>query len=650
MAADSPLPGAERRLPAVLLQHRGAISVLVNAAIIALAYTLAFLIRFDFRLPFPRAVETAFLATLPAAIVIHFATFYVFRLTRGWWRYVGVTDFLNAVKAALAGSAGLAAYVMIISHRGFPRSIFILNPILLVGLTISLRLAVRLYRQASSELDSGARKRLLIIGAGDTGDALLREIRQSPRLNYQVVAFLDDDPVKRGAFINGVPVVDRIDALSDIVQRLRIAEIIVATPSASGDEMRQIIDHCRQAGVPFKVMPATWEVLSGNARIDALREVNINDLLRRPPVQLDTVGIDKVLKGKRVLVTGAAGSIGSEICRQVLRFGPASLTCLDHDENALFYLERSLRGLDGAKETQIRYCLADITDAITMNSVFASTKPQVIYHAAAHKHVPMIEANPVEGLRNNVFGTETVATLAGRHGSETFVLISTDKAVNPSSVMGASKRMAERLIQTLPFDTRYTAVRFGNVLGSQGSVVPILKELIAAGGPVTITHPDMRRYFMTIPEAVELVIQASALGDEDQVFMLDMGDPVKIVDLAKDLITLSGRRPGIDIEIVFTGIRPGEKLYEELYLEAENAEKTAHPKIMVARQQGFDDRRFGELLADLRRAVQCCDEAAARRLLPVLVPEYGKLTGGSNNIVPLSAARASSATGLLRSH
>ncbi len=627
-----------RQLPELLRRHRWLVFALVNTSIIVLAFTLAFLLRFDFVLPFPPAVMHSFLATAPAAIVIHSVTFYVFRLTRGWWRYVGIADFLNAAKAVLTGSACLAAYVMLIGHRGFPRSVFILNAILLVGITIGFRLAVRLYRQAASEPDSGSRKRLLIIGAGDTGDALLREIRQSPRLSYRVVAFLDDNPHKRGAYINGVPVVERVDAAEDVVKRLRIDEVIVATPSASGEEMRTIIGHCRNANVPFKVMPATWELLSGDARIDALREVNINDLLRRPPVQLDSAGIDKVLKGKRVLVTGAAGSIGSEICRQVLRYAPASVICVDHDENALFYLERSLRNHTGAGDVLLHYRLADITDEPRMDAIFASAKPQVVYHAAAHKHVPVIESNPIEGLRNNVFGTQAVATLAGRHQAETFVLISTDKAVNPSSVMGASKRIAERLIQSLPFATRYTAVRFGNVLGSQGSVVPLLKEQIAAGGPVTVTHPEMRRYFMTIPEAVELVIQASALGGKDNVFMLDMGDSVKIVDLANDLITLSGRRPGVDIQIVFSGIRPGEKLYEELYLEAEQAEKTAHPKILVAHQHAFDRRRYAEHLIDLRRAVELCDEEAARHLLSLLVPEY-KTPANLGNVVPIMASR-----------
>jgi FlaA1/EpsC-like NDP-sugar epimerase len=464
----------------------------------------------------------------------------------------------------------------------------------------------------------GEKRRLLIIGAGDTGEALLREIRNSHRLNYQVVAFLDDDPRKRGAYINGIVVMDDVAATPEVVKRFQIDEIIVSTPSASGEEMRAIIAHCRAAGVPFKVMPATWEVLDARRGLSALRQVDINDLLRRPPVELDLVGIGRFLKGKRVLVSGAAGSIGAELCRQILRYHPAVLVCVDHDENGLFYLQRSLAPLGG----RVQYELGDINDTLRVDGLFQSIKPQVVYHAAAHKHVPMIEANPVEGVRNNVFGTQTIATLAGRHGSEAFVLISTDKAVNPTSVMGTSKRIAELLIQTLPFETRYTAVRFGNVLGSQGSVVPLLKEQIARGGPLTITHPDMRRYFMTIPEAVELVIQASSMGQENEVFMLDMGEPVKIVDLARDLVTLSGLRLEVDIAIEYTGVRPGEKLHEELYLEAEIADRTTHPKILVARHRPFEAQRLAAQITELRRLVEAGDADGVRRLIAEIVPEY----------------------------
>jgi FlaA1/EpsC-like NDP-sugar epimerase len=615
--------------PEFLMRHRRFIATLVNVLVIATAYGLAWLLRWDFDLH--RLSNPMFYETLIASVAVHVVTFHLFRLSRGFWRYVGVADLINAVKASLAGAAGLAIAALSLGHRGFPRSILLLNPILLVTLSIGVRLVVRLWRQRQGSAPQDGQKRLLVIGAGDTGDALLREIRHSPRLSYQVVGFLDDAPSKRGADINGVPVLGAIATCKDVVQRRAVDEIIVATPSANGDEMRRIVALCRDAGVPFKVMPATWEVLSGRVAIDALREVNINDLLRRPPVKLDHQGIQHRLKDKRVLVTGAAGSIGSEICRQVLRFGPAQLICLDHDENALFYLERDLKA--ESPESPIKYMLADITDESRMEAVFAGSKPEVVYHAAAHKHVPVIEANPVEGVRNNLFGTYTVARLAGRHGAEAFVLISTDKAVNPSSVMGATKRMAERLIQTLAFTTRYTAVRFGNVLGSQGSVVPLLKDQIARGGPITVTHPDMRRYFMTIPEAVELVIQASALGGKQQVFMLDMGEPVKILDLANDLIVLSGRRPGVDIEIVFSGIRPGEKLYEELYLEAEQSEKTEHPKIMVARQEPFEHKKYQDLVAELLRAVQTCDETTVRRLIPELVPEYRK---GQSPVIPIS--------------
>ncbi len=616
--------------------HRAPLSAVANILILTAAYVGAFLLRFDFAPP--RYFQGLLLVTLPASVGIHYLSFLTFNITRGWWRYVGVGDFLSAVKAAGAGALAMSAWVLVL-HRGanFPRSVILLNFILVVGLTIGVRLAVRLWRQVPHAHDPGDRKRLLIVGAGDTGEALLREIRQSPRLAYQVVAFVDDEPSKRGAYINGVPVADTSDAIPDVVRRLRIAEIVVATPSAAGNEMRRITARCRESGVPFRVMPATWEVLSGKAGLGAAREVDIHDLLRRPRVELDAVGIGRFLLGKRVLVTGAAGSIGAEICRQVLRFAPAQLVCLDHDENALFYLGRALEPVAGNHE--VRYRLADITDEPRLDAIFRTFQPEVVFHAAAHKHVPMIEANAVEGMRNNVFGTQLVATLAGRHEAEAFVLISTDKAVNPSSLMGASKRIAELVVRTLPFTTRYTTVRFGNVLGSQGSVVPLLKEQIAQGGPVTITHPEMRRYFMTIPEAVELVIQAAAMGKKDEIFLLDMGEPVKIVDLATDLIQLSGLRPGIDIELRFTGIRPGEKLYEELYTDAEESDRTTHPKILAARHAHLDPARFSAQLAELAAAVAACDDAWVRRLVPQLVPEY-RLRDPADNVIPISAARS----------
>ena len=627
----------ERTLPEFLINYRRFATRAANIAVVATAYIAAFLIRFDFIIPL--AEWRTAVATLPAVILIHYLAFHFFKLTRGWWRYVGIGDFVNVVKASLVAALSLAAYIFFF-HRvsSFPRSILLINAILVIGFSIGFRLAVRLWRQVPIERSSGDRKRLLIIGAGDTGEALLREIRQSSRLNYQIVAFLDDDPRKRGTYIDGVPVTDRVGAAPELVQSLKINEIIVAAPSASGKEMRGIIESCRAAGVPFKVMPATWEVLDKRLGLGAAREVEINDLLRRPPVALDLVGIGHFLAGKRVLVSGAAGSIGSEICRQVLRYQPSRLVCLDHDENALFFLERALAKIESRAEVQYR--LADITDTIRMDGLFAEGRPQVVYHAAAHKHVPMLEMNPVEGIRNNVFGTMTLATTAGRHGVDAFLLISTDKAVNPTSVMGASKRIAEQLIQTLPYDTRFTAVRFGNVLGSQGSVVPLLKQQIAAGGPVTVTHPEMRRFFMTIPEAVELVIQASAMGKGEEIFILDMGEPVKIVDLANDLIMLSGLRPGVDIEIVFSGVRPGEKLYEELHLGSETADRTRHPKILVARHAEFDDRRFAASLEELRRAVDRNDDIAVRRLIPALVPEF-KGESATRSVIPLVASRAS---------
>ncbi len=618
--------------PPRLARHRVALTTVANLVVAATAYTLAVLLRFDFGIP--SHFENVFVRTLPAAVAIQYAAFYAFKLTRGWWRYVGISDFLNAMKAAFVAALGLATYMIIFhKHEQFPRSVFFLNAVLVVGLSIGSRLIVRLMRQLPSDREPGNRKRLLIIGAGDTGEALLRETRQSLRMNYRVVAFLDDAVEKRGAYINGVPVWGTVSLVADAVKRFRIDEIVVATPSASGAEMRGIIGHCRDAGVPFRVMPALWELLDRKIGLGSAREVNINDLLRRPPIELDLVAIGRFLRGKRVLVTGAAGSIGSEVARQVLHHQARSLVCLDHDENALFYLERAL-GKAGERGN-VSYRLGDITDVPYMEALFATENPQVIFHAAAHKHVPVLEANPVEGVRNNLFGTESVARLAGQFSAEAFVLISTDKAVNPSSVMGATKRAAELWIRGRPGPTRYTSVRFGNVLGSQGSVVPVLKEQIAAGGPVTITHPEMRRYFMTIPEAVQLVIQASAMGKANEVFMLDMGEPVKIVDLARDLITLSGLRPEVDIEIVYTGIRPGEKLFEELYLEAEHAEPTRHPKILVARHRPLDIAAFEAQVEEMRRVVEEHDRDGVVELLHRMVPEFADRRSRASKSQPL---------------
>ncbi len=619
------------------MRHRRLVSRVANVGTIGVAYILAFLIRFDFVIP--EEYRHTVLATLPVVILIHYLAFHFFKLTRGWWRYVGVADFVNTVKAAGASALATGAYVFLQRITTFPRTILLINCILVIGLSIGVRLAVRLWRQGPLAGDPGTRKRILVIGAGDTGEALLREIRQSARMNSSVVAFLDDNSTKIGTYINGVQVVDRISAAVDVVARFKIDEIVVATPSASGLQMRVITEHCRATKVPFRVMPATWELLDRRLTVGAAREVQITDLLRRPPVALDLVAIGRFLEGKRVLVTGAAGSIGSEICRQVLHFKPDQLICLDHDENALFYLERDLATLKSS--SQVAFRLLDITDQVRMDALFGQLKPQVIYHAAAHKHVPLVEANVVEGVRNNVFGTFTVANLASRHHAEAFVLISTDKAVNPTSVMGATKRISELLLQTFTTSTRYTTVRFGNVLGSQGSVVPLLKQQIAAGGPVTITHPDMRRYFMTIPEAVQLVIQSSAMGKGEEIFILDMGEPVRIVDLANDLITLSGLNPGVDVQVVFSGIRPGEKLYEELYLDAEATDKTQHPKIFVAKHGALDTRRTLSLVEELRRATDRCDDVAVRRLIPQLVPEY-QAKASEDNVIPLVAARAGS--------
>jgi FlaA1/EpsC-like NDP-sugar epimerase len=436
------------------------------------------------------------------------------------------------------------------------------------------------------------------------------------------VGFVDDNPAKLGERIHGVSVLGVLEQVPMLVKSLGVDEVIVAIPSAGGREMRRIVDLCSKDGVRLRMMPGLESLIEGRVEVNQLRNVAIEDLLGREPVKLETELIAGKLNGVVVMVTGAGGSIGSEICRQVCRFGPAMLLLVEQAENALFQVHRELR--EAFPGIMIVPRIADICDSRRIEAIFAAHRPHVVFHAAAHKHVPMMEWNTGEAIKNNVFGTRKVADLADQYGAQSFVMISTDKAVNPTSVMGVSKRVAEIYIQALSqrSKTRFITVRFGNVLGSNGSVVPIFQEQIARGGPVTVTHPEMKRYFMTIPEASQLVLQAGAMGNGGEIYILDMGEPVKIVDLARDLITLSGLRPGEDIEIQFTGIRPGEKLFEELASDSENADKTRHPKIFVGHFKAYEWERVAVGLDALHEVTDGADDDRVRECFRTLVPEY----------------------------
>jgi FlaA1/EpsC-like NDP-sugar epimerase len=491
-----------------------------------------------------------------------------------------------------------------------------------IMLLSGVRMVVRLYHEEFFSEHHGTIRRFLIVGAGNAGEALLREMMRRRDSQYEVVGFVDDDPAKQGTEIHGIPVLGTVDNLPQICKKQSIDEIAIAIPTATRKQLRRVVQVCQGTKIRFSTVPSLMDIAAGKLQVSQMRDVDINDLLGREVVNLDMEQIQAFLKDKVILVTGAGGSIGSEMCRQVCAFAPRQLLLLEQAENPLFFIEGELR--KSFPNVPFESVIADITDRTRIEQVFSHYRPQVVIHAAAHKHVPLMEQNPGEAIKNNVLGTRTVADTADAFGAECFVMISTDKAVNPTSIMGSSKRIAEMYIQDLnkTSKTHFVTVRFGNVLGSNGSVVPIFKQQIAAGGPVTVTHPEMRRYFMTIPEASQLVLQAAAMGAGGEIFVLDMGDPVRIVDLARELITLSGFRPGEDIEIEFTGLRPGEKLFEELSIKGENMLATKHPKIAVWENIPRDRNTLRTGIERLIEVAHTQNRSQIVRILKELVPNF----------------------------
>jgi FlaA1/EpsC-like NDP-sugar epimerase len=491
-----------------------------------------------------------------------------------------------------------------------------------VLLLAGLRMVIRLYHEEFRTTEAGRLKRFLIVGAGNAGEALLREIHRMSIAQYEVIGFIDDDPSKQGINIHGIPVLGTVERLPKICKDRNVEEIAIAMPSATHRQLRRVVQVCEGAKIRFRTVPSITDIASGKFRVSQIRDVDINDLLGREAVQLDLDSIEAFAKDKIILVTGAGGSIGSEMCRQLCNFKPKLLLLVEQAENPLFYIERELHRR--FPQTPVKALVCNITDRIRVEGIFERYKPQVVIHAAAHKHVPLMELNPGEAIRNNCSGTQVIADTADKYGATNFVMISTDKAVNPTSLMGSSKRVAEMYIQDLSrtSKTNFVTVRFGNVLDSEGSVVPIFRKQIAEGGPVTITHPDMKRYFMTIPEASQLVLQAATMGNGGEIFVLDMGEPVKIVDLARELITLSGFRPGEDIEMVFTGPRPGEKLFEELSIKGEDMQPTRHPKIGIWKNIPMDRERLRAGINELTSVGETQNYSEIVRKIKELVPEY----------------------------
>jgi FlaA1/EpsC-like NDP-sugar epimerase len=599
--------------------HRPAVWA-AQIGIFALSGVAAFLLRFDFGLPPGYMRHLAY--ALPIWIGVKIVVFRVAKLDRGWWRYVSVADLLRVVLGNFAGSTLSCVVILCIAPPGFPRSIYLLDLMICFLGTAGVRMIVRMTAEATANTRNGAaEKNTLIYGAGEAGVTLLREIQRNPKLPYRVRGFLDDRPDKKGVRILGAPVLGGGDQVGALVRKYNIGTILIAIPSATGAQMSRILERCHAAGVECKTIPGLGEVIEERGLVGQIREVAVEDLLGRNPVRLEEDPIRGTLEGKVVLVTGAAGSIGSELCRQIARFNPAEIVGFEIAESPLFEIDRDMHKAFPAIPFYPE--IGSIQNRTRLDEVLRRHSPSIVYHAAAYKHVPMMEAHVFEAIENNVFGTYNVAMAAAEHGVEDFIMISSDKAVRPTNVMGASKRVAELLLLALQNGrTKYVAVRFGNVLGSNGSVIPIFKKQIAAGGPVTVTHREMRRYFMTIPEASQLVLQASTMGHGGEIFVLDMGAPVKIVDLARNLILLSGLRPDEDIKIEFTGVRPGEKLYEELNSMEEDTLPTAYEKIKIFTGNGLPPADMELYLEALRHICERRDVPGLVLALKDLIPDY----------------------------
>ena len=613
-----------------LRRFRKQLIVLFEAGTIMASLVAAFLLRFDY--PLPPEVDGLLLQAIGMALLLKLPVFVMARLHTGSWRFAGIRDLWRLLVANVVASAGFSiAALLWHTASGFPRSICLIDFLVCFLLTGGALFAVRAYHEARSATASrrGA-KPVLIYGAGAAGRMLLREIQSNPSLGYDVVGLVDDDRTLRGSTVMNVPVLGRGRDVASIVDRFgardtKIEEIIVAMPSATGRQTREAIANCRSAGVTCRTLPRFDELLAGKVLSSQIRNINLVDLLGREPVRLEEDRIHESIAGRSVLITGAAGSIGSELCRQTARFKPARLILFDQAESPLYNIDLELKGL--FPQLEIVAELGDVRDAGGVEELIRRHNVDSIFHAAAYKHVPMMEAHVLEAARTNVLGTWNLVRAAYRQRVSSFVMISTDKAVNPSSVMGLTKRIAELIVHAQSSNgtasaTRFASVRFGNVLGSNGSVVPLFQGQIAAGGPVTVTHPNMRRYFMSVSEAVGLVLQASTMCKDSQIFVLDMGEPVRIMDLAVNMIELAGLVPHEDIEIRISGLRPGEKLFEELRVEGENISQTYHEKIKIFSGTRLTRRALETWLSPLARSIDARDSEAVLTHLRSLVPEY----------------------------
>ena len=604
---------------------------------------VSYLVRFEFVMTGPEWL--LFLKLSPFVLLIKVALFYYFDLYTGMWRYTSLADLFNIIKAASVSTL-LIVFVILFSpirFMGVSRSVFLVDWCFTILLISGFRMFIRLYFEHTGDdksLLSSLKglpglftkqrvvgcKNLVIIGAGDCGEIMYREIRDNAKLSYDVVGFLDDNPNKFDRKIHGVPVLGKIDEIKMVAKKLAIDEALIAIPSANSQQMRRIVDYCKDSAIDYKTIPGLGELINGRITVNTIREVAYRDLLGRDVVKLDVEKIGAYLENQCVLVTGAGGSIGSELCRQICRFRPQSILLYERAESPLYEIELELKQTFEKKNIKIIPLLADILDQGQLEETFEKFKPNVVFHAAAYKHVPMLEMQPWKAVDNNVIGTLKLVSVANRYHTARFVFVSTDKAVRSTNVMGATKRMSEMIVQSQngcqDSQTHFMTVRFGNVVGSAGSVVPLFKKQIAKGGPLTVTHPDVTRYFMTIPEACQLILQAGAMGKGGEIFLLDMGTPIKIADMARDLIRFSGFEPEVDIKIEFIGMRPGEKLHEELITEGEGVLPTSHEKILVLQGIDCSPEKLNNQIEELKTTAQQREIHAIKLKLKEFIPDY----------------------------
>jgi len=623
-----------------LARHRFSVSLLAHAMLFFLSLLLAYLIRYTATGARTSWFRQSFLPWVPFFVGVKLVIFGLKGQFRADWMYAGIRDVVNILIAMFYFL--LIGFALVVLFRFLPemlerqipplfqnysRGVLFLDFLATVFLTCTARLAFRLYHEELRPVAAEGARRVLIIGAGHAAEAVIREISRMREERYRVIGLVDDDPTKRHISIHGIPVLGTTDDIPDLCEEHEIDEILIALPSATQKELRRIIELCSGTNLKFQSLPSVGDLIDGRVTVSQIRPVDIADLLGRDTVELDNEAIGRFLRGRNVLITGAGGSIGSEMARQACPFGPRKLVLVEQAETPLFDIDNELRADHG--DLEIVPCICNIADRDRVMAVWQTHRPDVVIHAAAHKHVPLMERNPCEAVKNNALGTKNVADASCEHGVAEFVMISTDKAVNPSSIMGASKRVAEiytRALNGQPHcKTKFKAVRFGNVLGSSGSVVPAFRRQIAAGGPVMVTHADMTRYFMTISEAAQLVLQAAATGEGGQIFLLDMGEPVKIVDLARQMITLSGFRPDEDIDIVFTGTRPGEKLFEELRIDGEDILPTVHPKVRIWNSKPARWDFATKAIQSVQAMSNTMDRSGIVAALRKIVPEYEPL-------------------------